>query len=270
MSEALKHKPRKRFGQHFLHDKNIIRKLLSAMNPQPTDSIIEIGPGEGALTFPLLQRCEELTAIELDRDLIPLLQKNSKPFGTLHLINSDVLQIDMSQLSLEAPFRLAGNLPYNISTPLMFHMLKFQELIKDMHFMVQKEVAERIIAHPDQENRNSKHYGRLSVMMQYHCQCEYLFDVPPGSFSPPPKVDSAIIRLIPHAKPPVTVDDMETFAALVQAAFNQRRKTISNSLKLFIDRATMLSLDIDPGCRAENLTLQHFAQLSNHSSKPDL
>jgi len=270
MTNPQPHRARKRFGQHFLHDQNIIRKLLSAMNPQPSDSIIEIGPGEGALTFPLLQRCKELTAIELDRDLIPLLQKNSKPYGTLHLINSDVLQVDMSQLALTAPYRLAGNLPYNISTPLMFHMLKFRELIQDMHFMVQKEVAERIIAHPDQPNRNSKHYGRLSVMMQYHCHSEYLFDVPPGCFSPPPKVDSAIIRLIPHTKPPVTVNDMETFAALVQAAFNQRRKTISNSLKLFVDRTTMLSLDIDPGSRAENLGLQHFAQLSNHSIKPAL
>lgn len=257
------HKTRKRFGQHFLHDQNIIRKLLSAVNPQPTDTLIEIGPGTGALTFPLLERCTELTAIELDRDLIPLLQQNSKPHGKLHLINSDILQIDMSALDLKPPFRLVGNLPYNISTPLMFHMLEYHELIKDMHFMVQKEVAQRIIALPNQPKTNSKHYGRLSVMMQYHCHCEYLFDVPPGCFSPPPKVDSSIIRLIPHASPPVQVNDMETLSDVVKAAFNQRRKTIGNSLGKLISREQIQSLGIDPGTRAENLTLDDFAKLSN-------
>ena len=267
MNDPLKHKARKRFGQHFLHDQNIIRKLLSALNPKPTDTLIEIGPGEGALTFPLLERCSELTAIELDRDLIPILQQNSKPFGQLNLINSDILKIDMSALSLDPPFRLVGNLPYNISTPLMFHMLEYHQLIKDMHFMVQKEVAQRIIALPNQPSANSKHYGRLSVMMQYHCHCEYLFDVPPGCFSPPPKVDSSIIRLIPHATPPVQVTDMDAFAAVVLSAFNQRRKTISNSLGKLLTRDQILSLDIDPGARAENLTLKDFAQLSNMTTE---
>ena len=260
------HRARKRFGQHFLHDENVIRRLVNAINPQAGESIIEIGPGAGALTFPLLQRCTELTAIELDRDLIQQLQLNAPPFGNLHLINSDVLQIDLSTLSLTAPLRLVGNLPYNISTPLMFHMLKYRELLKDMHFMVQKEVAQRIIAHPGQPDFHSKHYGRLSIMMQYYCRCEYLFDVPPGSFSPPPKVDSAIIRLIPHTNPPFIVNDMDTFAALVLAAFNQRRKTIRNSLKNYISRESMLALGIDPNARAETLKLEDFALLSNHST----
>lgn len=225
------HRARKRFGQHFLHDKNIIHKLLRAINPQVGDTLIEIGPGQGALTFPLLQQCKQLTAIELDRDLIPILQQGAKDIGELNLINSDILAIDMSALSLQPPFRLVGNLPYNISTPLMFHMLEYNELIKDMHFMVQKEVAERIIATSDKNTSSSKHYGRLSVMMQYFCRCEYLFDVPPGCFSPPPKVDSAIIRLIPHSEPPVQVTDLEMLELVVKTAFNQRRKTISKDRK---------------------------------------
>jgi len=260
------HKARKRFGQHFLHDKNIIYKLLRAINLQPGDTIIEIGPGQGALTFPLLEQCKELTAIELDRDLIPILKQGAVGIGELNLINNDILKIDMSALSLKPPFRLVGNLPYNISTPLMFHMLEYNELIKDMHFMVQKEVAERIIATSDKNTSSSKHYGRLSVMMQYFCQCEYLFDVPPGCFSPPPKVDSAIIRLIPHEAPPTQVDDLEMLEAVVKAAFNQRRKTISNSLKKILTREQIQSLDINPGARAENLSLHEFTQLSNMAS----
>ncbi len=263
MGNPAPHKARKRFGQHFLHDKNIIHKLIRSINPQPDDTLIEIGPGQGALTFPLLQQCQRLTAIELDRDLIPVLSQGAEGIGELKLINSDILQIDLSQLSLAPPFRLVGNLPYNISTPLMFHVLKYQHLIKDMHFMVQKEVAERIIATSDQNTSSSKHYGRLSVMMQYFCQCEYLFDVPPGCFSPPPKVDSAIIRLIPHKKPPVLVNDLEILELVVKSAFNQRRKTISNSLRKLLDRDQMVSIDIDPGCRAENLRLEDFARLAN-------
>jgi len=266
MGNLAQHKARKRFGQHFSHDKNIIHKLIRAINPQVGETIIEIGPGQGALTFPLLEQCKELTAIELDRDLIPILAQGAKSLGQLNLINSDILQIDMSTLSLPTPFRLVGNLPYNISTPLMFHMLEHNKLIKDMHFMVQKEVAERIVASPNQNGSGGKHYGRLSVMMQYYCQSEYLFDVPPGCFSPPPKVDSAIIRLIPYSEPPLLVDDMEIFANVVKSAFNQRRKTISNSLKNSLSRDQILSLEIDPGCRAENLSLAEFIQLSNLAS----
>ena len=218
----------------------------------------EIGPGRGALTLPLLERCHELTAIELDRDLIALLENKAQNLGTLHLISADVLRIELPTLDLPPPLRLVGNLPYNISTPLMFHMLEYRELIQDMHFMVQKEVAQRIIARP-----GGKDYGRLSVMMQYHCQCEYLFDVAPGCFTPPPKVDSAIIRLLPYSSPPYQVEDTEQLALVVQSAFSQRRKTIHNSLKKIIDTTKIAELGIDPNSRAENLSVADFTRLSN-------
>lgn len=251
------HKARKRFGQHFLHDQNIIHRIIRAINPQPGDRLIEIGPGQGALTIPLLQQCKELTAIELDRDLIPILQQRAQSIGELHLINQDVLTIDLSTLPLSPPLRLVGNLPYNISTPLMFHLLEHSELIEDMFFMLQKEVAERIIARPE-----DKHYGRLSVMMQYYCDSDYLFDVPPGCFSPPPRVDSAVIRLQPHVTPPVQVEDVSLLSLVVQTAFNQRRKTIHNSLKKILDNTHIESLGIDPGARAETLSLTDFAKLT--------
>jgi 16S rRNA (adenine1518-N6/adenine1519-N6)-dimethyltransferase len=250
------HKARKRFGQHFLHDQNIIHKIISSVNPQPGQNIVEIGPGQGALTLPLLKRCQKLTAIELDRDLIPILQRKSADIGELTLVNQDVLNFDLSALDLSPPFRLVGNLPYNISTPLMFHLLTSSALISDMVFMLQKEVAQRIIAKP-----HNKLYGKLTVMMQYFCDSEYLFDVPPGCFSPPPKVDSAVIRLRPHATLPVNVD-VDGLEKVVSAAFNQRRKTISNSLKNLIDRSTISQLGIDPSVRAENLTLSNFVQLT--------
>ncbi len=252
------HRHKKRFGQHFLHDDNIIRKLLRAIRPQPGQSFLEIGPGQGALTLPLLEQCRELTAIELDRDLIESLQRRAETVGRLHLINADILQVDFSTLELPTPWRVVGNLPYNISTPLMFHLLQWADRIEDMHFMLQKEVAERIIAVP-----GSKHYGRLSVMMQYHCETEYLFDVPPGCFTPPPKVDSAIIRLRPHEQPPFPVAELERLAGIVQSAFGQRRKTIANSLRDWIDRDTLQSLGIDPKARAENLSPGDYSRICN-------
>ena len=263
MGNPAPHRARKRFGQHFLHDQNIIRRMLDAIDPQPGQSLIEIGPGRGALTLPLLERCRELTAIELDRDLIALLEQKVQGLGTLHLISADVLKIALPTLDLPPPLRLVGNLPYNISTPLMFHMLEYRELIQDMHFMVQKEVAQRIIARP-----GGKDYGRLSVMMQYHCDCEYLFDVAPGCFTPPPRVDSAIIRLLPHAAPPYQVEDVEQLALVVQCAFSQRRKTIHNSLKKLIDTSTIAELGIDPNARAENLSVADFARLSTLANDP--
>jgi len=258
MTSAPTHRPRKRFGQHFLHDGNIIRKLIAAIHPEPGQSLLEIGPGQGALTLPLLEQCRELTAIELDRDLIESLQHRAEPIGRLRLIQADILKVDLGELPLQPPLRVVGNLPYNISTPLMFHLLKWRDRIADMHFMLQKEVAERIIASP-----GSKHYGRLSVMMQYHCETEYLFDVPPGCFTPPPKVDSAIIRLRPWPRLPHPVTDSDRLSALVQAAFGQRRKTISNSLKAFIDADGLRRLGIDPRSRAENLSLQDYSRIAN-------
>ncbi len=252
------HRPRKRFGQHFLHDRNIVRKLLAAIRPEPGQSLLEIGPGQGALTLPLLEQCGELTAIELDRDLIDELQRRAESIGRLHLIQADILKVDLSELPLSPPLRVVGNLPYNISTPLMFHLLQWRDRIADMHFMLQKEVAERIIARP-----GGKHYGRLSVTMQYHCETEYLFDVPPGCFSPPPKVDSAIIRLRPWDRLPHPVANTERLGQLVQAAFGQRRKTVSNSLKAFVDANALRRLGIDPKARAENLSLEDYCRIAN-------
>jgi 16S rRNA (adenine1518-N6/adenine1519-N6)-dimethyltransferase len=251
------HRARKRFGQHFLHDQNIIERILRSIDPRPGDRLIEIGPGQGALTWPLLQRCGTLTAIELDRDLIPVLRQQSARYGSLQLINADILEFDISSLGGEQMLRLVGNLPYNISTPLMFHMLDSIAQISDMHFMVQKEVAERIVAAP-----GNGHYGRLSIMLQYRCECQYLFDVPPGSFAPPPKVDSAVIRLVPRAEPEHDIGDYANFSAIVQAAFGQRRKTLSNSLKNTLSRDAIIACDIDPVLRAENLSLADFAKLS--------
>jgi len=263
MPQATPHRPRKRFGQHFLHDRNIIHKLLAALRPEPGQSLLEIGPGQGALTLPLLERCHELTAIELDRDLIETLAQKAEALGRLHLINADILRIDLGNLDLPPPLRIVGNLPYNISTPLMFHLLNWRDRIADMHFMLQKEVAERIIATP-----GSHHYGRLSVMMQYHCATEYLFDVPPGCFTPPPKVDSAIIRLRPHAQLPWPVANEAHLGRIVQSAFGQRRKTVSNSLKGYIDGDGLRALGIDPKARAENLSPDDYSRIANATETP--
>ncbi|MGD2171696.1 MAG: 16S rRNA (adenine(1518)-N(6)/adenine(1519)-N(6))-dimethyltransferase RsmA, partial [Gammaproteobacteria bacterium] len=218
---------------------------------------VEIGPGRGALTFPLLRLCGRLTAIEIDRDLVPVLIEKAAPVGELEIVNADILDFDLSELGGSGDFRLLGNLPYNISTPLLFHLLDSAALIRDMHFMLQEEVARRIVAAPGGGN-----YGRLSVMLQYHCRCEYLFGVPPASFRPPPKVDSAVVRLSPHAEPEYEIGDYAIFSDIVKSAFGQRRKTISNSLKSILDRDAISACGIDPGLRAENLTLADFATLS--------
>ena len=255
------HRARKRFGQHFLHDQNIIDLILRAINPLPGDHLVEIGPGQGALTYPLLQRCKDLIAIELDRDLVPVLQRESKRYGNLEVINADILEFNLASLGKEKKFRLLGNLPYNISTPLMFHVLESMSQIEDMHFMVQKEVGLRIVAGPGNNN-----YGRLSVMFQYRCECQYLFDVGPGSFSPPPKVDSAVVRMTPLTEPAHDIGDEKIFSAIVQAAFGQRRKTISNSLRSQVSRESISACGIDPSLRAENLTIGDFARLSRACS----
>jgi 16S rRNA (adenine1518-N6/adenine1519-N6)-dimethyltransferase len=251
------HQARKRFGQHFLHDRNIIDRILRSVNPQVGENLVEIGPGQGALTYPLLKACKKLIAIELDRDLVPILKRESERYGELDVINADILEFELASLDRHKTYRLVGNLPYNISTPLMFHLLESVKQIHDMHFMVQKEVALRIVAAPGDAN-----YGRLSVMLQYRSACQYLFDVPPGSFRPPPKVDSAVVRLIPLAAPEHDIGEYGNFSAIVQAAFGQRRKTISNSLKSMLDRDQIIACDIDPRLRAENLSIAEFASLS--------
>ncbi|THB73191.1 MAG: 16S rRNA (adenine(1518)-N(6)/adenine(1519)-N(6))-dimethyltransferase RsmA [Gammaproteobacteria bacterium] len=260
----MQHKAKKRFGQNFLHDKRIIGRIVSSINPKEGENIVEIGPGLGAMTLPVLECCKKMTAIELDRSLIENLQKITASIGELILHQGDALKFDLGELSSEhlspenQKMRLIGNLPYNISTPLLFHFVKWTDRIQDMHFMLQKEVVQRMAACP-----GTKIYGRLSVMLQYHCHVESLFEIHPGAFNPPPKVDSAIVRLIPHAAPPVQVDDMQLFSEMVTAAFNGRRKTIRNSLKKFLSEDQIQQAGLDPQIRPEQLELAQFAALAN-------
>ncbi|MDD5319440.1 MAG: 16S rRNA (adenine(1518)-N(6)/adenine(1519)-N(6))-dimethyltransferase RsmA [Methylococcales bacterium] len=252
------HTPRKRFGQNFLHDQTIIDNILSSIQAKPDEHWVEIGPGQGALTGPLLKQGLRLEVVELDRDLVVLLKEKYKHYNNLQIHSDDALTFDFSALAkANEKLRIIGNLPYNISTPLMFHLLDYVYCIEDMHFMLQKEVVDRICATP-----GSKKYGRLSVMMQYYCATELLFDVPPESFEPAPKVMSAIVRLAPHQQPPVEVDDMIKFKKVVRQAFSQRRKTLRNSLKKLIAEDAIIALNIDPTLRAEALSLDDFARLS--------
>ncbi|MFU8788805.1 MAG: 16S rRNA (adenine(1518)-N(6)/adenine(1519)-N(6))-dimethyltransferase RsmA [Methylobacter sp.] len=253
------HTPRKRFGQNFLHDHNIIYNIISSIQAKPDQHWVEIGPGQGALTEPLLNEKVRLDVVELDRDLVVLLKEKFKHYPNLHIHSADALRFDFSSLAEgDNKLRIIGNLPYNISTPLMFHLLDNAKCIEDMHFMLQKEVVERICAAP-----GSKKYGRLSVMMQYHCMPELLFEVPPESFDPIPQVTSAIVRLVPHQQPPVAVNDMSKLNQVVTQAFSQRRKTLRNSLKKLIEEEAIAALGIDPTLRAESISLAEFALLSN-------
>jgi 16S rRNA (adenine1518-N6/adenine1519-N6)-dimethyltransferase len=254
----MSHTPRKRFGQNFLHDHGIISHIIGSIGAKPNEHWVEIGPGQGALTEPLLKLGVKLDVVELDRDLVVLLKDKFQHQEQLQIHSADALRFDFSALATGEKLRVIGNLPYNISTPLMFHLLAHADCINDMFFMLQKEVVSRICAEP-----NSKRYGRLSVMMQYYCATEWLFDVPPESFDPVPKVMSAIVRLIPHAKPPVQVNDLVALNTVVTHAFSQRRKTLRNSLKKLLDEQTIADLGIDPILRAENLALSDFAKLSN-------
>jgi len=253
------HIPRKRFGQNFLHDHNIIYNIISSIQARPGQHWVEIGPGQGALTEPLLNEKVRLDVVELDRDLVVLLKEKFKQYPNLNIHSADALRFDFSSLaSGEEKLRIIGNLPYNISTPLMFHLLDNAYCIEDMHFMLQKEVVDRICAIP-----GSKKYGRLSVMMQYYCLPELLFEVPPESFDPVPQVTSAIVRLVPHQQPPVAVNDIAKLNRVVTQAFSQRRKTLRNSLKKLIDEEDIVALGIDPTLRAESISLPEFARLSN-------
>ncbi len=219
--------------------------------------MVEIGPGEGALTGELLPILGQLDVVELDRDLIPVLETKFSQLGELRIHQADALKFDFCQLSHgPAQLRVVGNLPYNISTPLLFHLLDMSYCIQDMHFMLQKEVVERITAQP-----GNGQYGRLSVMMQYHCQTEMLFTVGPGAFRPAPRVDSAVVRLTPYRQPPVAVDP-DMLAKLVTRAFGQRRKTLRNNLKGLLDADTINAAGIDPGVRPERLSLEDFARLA--------
>ncbi|MGZ4995068.1 MAG: 16S rRNA (adenine(1518)-N(6)/adenine(1519)-N(6))-dimethyltransferase RsmA [Methylobacter sp.] len=253
------HTPRKRFGQNFLHDHTIIYNIISSIQAKPGQHWVEIGPGQGALTEPLLNEKVRLDVVELDRDLVVLLRDKFKQYPNLNIHSADALRFDFSSLADgDNKLRVIGNLPYNISTPLMFHLLDNAYCIEDMHFMLQKEVVDRICAVP-----GSKKYGRLSVMMQYYCSPELLFEVPPESFDPIPQVMSAIVRLVPHRQPPVAVNDVAKLNLVVTQAFSQRRKTLRNSLKKLIAEEEITALGIDPTLRAESISLAEFARLSN-------
>lgn len=264
MKKTVGHQARKRFGQNFLQDQNIIRNILLSINPKADDNIAEIGPGLGAITEHLLKATNgHLNVVEIDRDLVQVLKTQFFNYPELNIHQGDALKFDFSQLvasdqSDTQKLRIVGNLPYNISTPLIFHLLSFTGKVKDMHFMLQKEVVDRMAAGPGDSN-----YGRLGIMVQYHCQVESLFKVPPTAFDPQPKVDSAIVRLTPYDKPPIPALDHKQLSSVVTTAFNQRRKTIRNNLKKLISTEQLEALGIDPGLRPEKLTLQNFVAISD-------
>jgi 16S rRNA (adenine1518-N6/adenine1519-N6)-dimethyltransferase len=251
------HRARKRFGQNFLHDPAIIQRIVDAINPQKSDHLIEIGPGKGALTLPLLERVDHLDVIEIDRDLVDKLTKELGHDKRLKIHQADALKLDFSVFN-HNKLRIIGNLPYNISTPLLFHLLSFRDQIQDMTFMLQKEVVERICAHC-----GNKQYGRLTIMLQLYCNVESLFIVKPGAFTPSPKVDSAIVRLTPLDQPRYALNNYECFKTIVREAFSQRRKTIRNSLKKYIGESDIKGLEIAPETRAENLQIVDFVKLAN-------
>ncbi len=250
---------RKRFGQHFLTDPHHLEKLVNVLQPNTGETVLEIGPGRGALTFPLLKRLGTLTAIEIDRDLSEYLLEKAPNFGTLNLIQADVLKINFRELALPAPIRVIGNLPYNISTPLLFHLLESADLFSEIYAMLQKEVVDRLSAHP-----GSKEYGRLSVMIQYSCLVEFLWVVPPQAFNPPPKVYSAIVKLSPYTKPPFVAKDLIRFANIVRTAFSHKRKTLQRSLSGLMPKEAYTVLNIDPLRRPETLSVEEFVKLSNY------
>lgn len=251
-----RHVPRKRFGQHFLHDPSVIERIVRAVNPQAGEPIVEIGPGLGALTDPLLKRAGQLDVVELDRDVIPLLLQRCQGLGTLRVHEADALRFDFVELASGARLRLVGNLPYNISTPLLFHLLDAADHIKDMHFMLQKEVVDRLVAQP-----GSASYGRLSVTVAARAHAEALFDVGAGAFQPPPKVTSAVVRLVPR-HPDFETGKRQNFESVVAAAFGQRRKTLANALRGLLSAEQIRAVGIDPGLRAERLSPADFGQLS--------
>lgn len=250
---------RKRFGQHFLQDTHVIQKIVDSIATQP--HIVEIGPGRGALTSLLLQQTDLLDIIELDRDLVATLALFAKKHKQLRIHQADILQFDLNQLLLNEQELLCivGNLPYNISTPLLFYLLNYLKNIGKLVFMLQREVVDRLIATP-----NTAEYGRLSVMLQYYFQMNKLFDVPPDAFDPPPKVYSSVIECFPHDSLPVTLTDVSTFSLVVAQGFSQRRKTLRNNLKGLLTDVDMEKLGINPQRRAETLSLQEFAILANY------
>lgn len=255
----MSHRPRKRFGQNFLHDPGVIDRIVRAIAPEQGDFLVEIGPGRGALTVPLLQKATHLEVVELDRDLIPRLRDTCRDKGDLRIHNADALDFDFTTLPPPGVWmRLVGNLPYNISTPLIFHLLDQAAVIRDMHFMLQKEVVARMAAAP-----GNKVYGRLTIMLAAVCRVEPLFDIGPGAFTPPPRVRSTFVRLSPWKKPPFAIPDQEAFAKVVTLAFSKRRKTLRNALAGLVDEDMIAAADCDPAARPETLEPAAFARLAS-------
>ena len=253
----MKHRPRKRFGQHFLVDPGAIDAIVRSIAPAASDTIVEIGPGPGAITEPLASRCGQLHAVELDRDLAAALKLHFAEAGNVQIHEADALSFDFAALGSE--LRLVGNLPYNISTPLLFHLLEHRDAIVDMHFMLQKEVVDRIAAEP-----GSKAYGRLTIMLGCHFESEALFDVPPEAFDPPPAVTSAIVRLWPRPRDHFVIDDPALLSRLVATAFSQRRKTLRNALKSMVEPIDLDVVGIDPTLRPEDIEIPLWVALANH------
>ena len=261
----LGHTARKRFGQNFLHDESVIQNIVAAIFPQKDQFLVEIGPGLGALTEPVAEQVERLTVIELDRDLAERLRHHPFLHQKLNVIESDAMQFDFAQLYADEKLaeknrklRVFGNLPYNISTPLMFHLFSYHNVIQDMHFMLQKEVVKRLCAAP-----NNKAYGRLTIMAQYFCQVMPVLEVPPSAFKPAPKVDSAVVRLVPHQTLPHPVKDLYWLNRVCSQAFNQRRKTLRNALSALFSPENLTALSIDLNARAENLSIADYARLAD-------
>ena len=255
------HRARKRFGQNFLHDHHWIERIARAIDPKPGDELIEIGPGQAALTREVIARAGRQTAVEIDRDLAAFL-RTQFPDGSLELIEADALTLDWSTVLEGKRLRVFGNLPYNISSPLLFALLPAAHRIVDQHFMLQKEVVDRMIAAP-----GSKTYGRLSVMLQYRYVMHKLFDVPPGAFTPAPKVTSSIVRMVPKPVEKLLPVDWNVFSALVAAAFQQRRKTMRNAIADFLDEEGFAGAGVLPTARAETLDVEAFVRLANAAAR---
>jgi 16S rRNA (adenine1518-N6/adenine1519-N6)-dimethyltransferase len=257
------HRARKRFSQNFLHDAHYVRRIVDAIDPRPGDRIVEIGPGLAALTAPLIERAGHLSCIEIDRDLAARLRERFAP-EQLALIEADALKLDWAALAASdpRPLRIVGNLPYHISTPLLFALLPIADRVRDQHFMLQKEVVDRMAAAP-----GSSDYGRLSVMLQWRYEVTRLFVVPAGAFSPPPQVQSAIVRLVPRPLGDLPAVDPRRFAQVVAAAFGQRRKTLRNALSALLDEARIRAAGVDPQARGETLAVDDFVRLARSAAE---
>ena len=263
LSTGTTHQARKRFGQNFLHDQQVIDRIIREIAPTSSDHLLEIGPGQGALTEQLAESGARVDCVELDRDLAEHLRHQYRDYDNVHIHQHDILKFDLNDLGLsDKRVRIIGNLPYNISTAVLFHLVKYHEKIEDLSFMLQLEVVERMSA-----SVGDKDYGRLSLMLQYFCQAEKLFDVSPQAFTPQPKVNSAIVRLTPHKALPITVKDTDCLKVVVRTAFNQRRKTLKNSLKTLISGSELSDLEIDMTLRPEKLTLTGYVKISDAISE---